>query len=231
MAVDEALLESAVGSQLPTLRFYGWSPATLSLGYFQSLADRSQHPSSMTCPVVRRSTGGGAILHDQEVTYSLIVPVGERFGDAAKALYDAAHQSLVRTLDRFGVRATLYSGEESAAPARPEPFLCFQRRAVGDVIVGGYKIAGSAQRRHRGTVLQHGSLLLRQAVTAPELPGLTELTGVVLDADEAISLWTREMGSLLGLSAIPSSLTEEETRLAQSMQAAKFASDDWIAKR
>jgi lipoyl(octanoyl) transferase len=230
MAVDEALLESASASNLLTLRFYQWTPATLSLGYFQSLADRAEHPPSKACPVVRRSTGGGAILHDQEVTYSLIAPVRERFGDAAKGLYDAVHQSLVRTLAELGVQATLYSSEITQSTA-PEPFLCFQRRAVGDVIVDGQKIAGSAQRRHHGTVLQHGSFLLRKAVAAPELPGLVELTGLDLPQERLISLWTREIASRLELTLISSKLTDEEAEMAQSVQAAKFASDSWMSKR
>src|SRR5687767_6703039 len=83
MAVDEALLESAADSGEITLRFYEWSRATLSLGYFQSHAERSGHTASLACPMVRRSTGGGAIVHDQELTYSLVVPMDGRSHSAA----------------------------------------------------------------------------------------------------------------------------------------------------
>src|SRR5690242_18095105 len=74
MAIDEALLESAAGGGPLTLRFYQWSEPTLSLGYFQRYEDRSLHPASLDCPIVRRPTGGGAILHDKELTYSLALP-------------------------------------------------------------------------------------------------------------------------------------------------------------
>ena len=74
MAVDHALLETANATGLISLRFYAWSQPTLSLGYFQSRSHRQQHSASLACPLVRRSTGGGAIVHDQEITYSLCVP-------------------------------------------------------------------------------------------------------------------------------------------------------------
>ena len=86
MAVDHALLETAAETGAITLRFYEWTPATLSLGYFQPVADRLQHAASAACPIVRRSTGGGAIVHDQELTYSLVAPVSSRFGAEASAL-------------------------------------------------------------------------------------------------------------------------------------------------
>ena len=71
MAVDEALLETAADSGVATLRFYQWNEPTLSLGYFQAATDRDQHPASRDCPLVRRASGGGAILHDRELTYSM----------------------------------------------------------------------------------------------------------------------------------------------------------------
>ncbi len=76
MAVDEALLMDAVENGVATLRFYQWSEPTLSLGYFQRYSDREQHAASRKCAVVRRQSGGGAILHDRELTYSLMLPAG-----------------------------------------------------------------------------------------------------------------------------------------------------------
>src|SRR6188474_2624923 len=74
MAVDEALLETAAISGLATLRFYTWQEPTLSLGYFQSAVDRDHHPDGRDCPLVRRASGGGAIIHDRELTYSIALP-------------------------------------------------------------------------------------------------------------------------------------------------------------
>ena len=234
MAVDEALLESAVASDTVTLRFYEWTPATLSLGYFQAYDERAGHTASLDCPIVRRSTGGGAIVHDQELTYSIIVPVSGRFHPAATALYDAMHQSLVSTLAQLGVQASLYRTPElvqlgEAKP--PEPFLCFQRRAVGDVIIDGQKVAGSAQRRHAGTVLQHGSILLRRSANAPELPGICDLAGVDLSARHLAELWLQEVAPLLSLEPRLDVLSEPELALARKVQIDKFQCADWTRKR
>jgi len=234
MAVDEALLESAVASDTITLRFYEWTPATLSLGYFQAYDDRAAHAGSRDCPVVRRSTGGGAIVHDQELTYSLVVPMNGRINAVATALYDAMHQSLVNTLARLGVTASLYRTPELVqlgAEKPAEPFLCFQRRAVGDVIVDGQKIAGSAQRRHSGTVLQHGSVLLRKSASATELPGVCDLGRINLSASELTNLWLEEIKPLLSLETELESLTEPEVSLARKVQIGKFLSADWTRKR
>jgi hypothetical protein len=80
MAVDEALLLDAIEDGSATLRFYQWSEPTLSLGYFQRYADRNQHHASRNCAIVRRQSGGGAILHDRELTYSLVLPPGHPLG-------------------------------------------------------------------------------------------------------------------------------------------------------
>lgn len=235
MAVDEALLESAAATGQITLRFYEWSPATLSLGYFQAADDRRLHPPSLECPLVRRSTGGGAILHDRELTYSLIVPINGRFNAEASAYYDALHETLVETLAQFDVQASLYRTthrEGSKVVERPEePFLCFQRRAVGDVVAGGLKVAGSAQRRHRGTLLQHGSVLLRTSAHAPELPGISDLAGREIELEDLRFRWLRGIAARLELELESYSLTPDERRLAQQVQEAKFGSADWTRKR
>src|SRR5262245_57717493 len=75
MAVDEVLLTAAAASGQATLRFYTWNEPTLSLGYFQAAADRQQHAASLACTLVRRASGGGAILHDRELTYSVALPL------------------------------------------------------------------------------------------------------------------------------------------------------------
>ena len=146
MAVDEALLETAIAGGPATLRFYAWQEPTLSLGYFQSRDDREQHPASSACPLVRRSSGGGAILHDRELTYSIALPVAvARSSAAATELYDGVHETLVETLAAVGVTAVLYRAAGGGCATQDskrssEPFLCFQRRACGDVICEGAKI-------------------------------------------------------------------------------------------
>ena len=183
MALDEALLESAGTNKRATLRFYRWSEPTLSLGYFQRLEDRHQHVASRDCALVRRGSGGGAILHDHELTYSFVAPVTDRVGANVEQLYDVFHETLVEELSSRGVRATLCESP-SKVPRDEELFLCFQRRSIGDVLFADSKICGSAQRRHQGAVLQHGSLLLEASPCAPELPGIREVSGVIITPEE-----------------------------------------------
>ena len=99
------------------------------------------------------------------------------------------------------------------------------------MIVGDHKIAGSAQRRHSGTVLQHGSVLLRKSASAPELPGITDLTGVALTAPQLARLWLAEAQTLLDLSPQRGELSEPEIELARKVQIGKFESADWNRKR
>ena len=99
MAVDEALLEAAVAGGDATLRLYQWSEPTLSLGYFQRYDDRNRHDASRDCAVVRRQSGGGAILHDRELTYSLTLPPGHPLSRDATALYNAMHNLFIALLE------------------------------------------------------------------------------------------------------------------------------------
>ncbi|MEX0866012.1 MAG: lipoate--protein ligase family protein, partial [Pirellulales bacterium] len=157
MALDESLLQFAPNQKRWTLRFYQWSRPTLSLGYFQSHAGRSAHAASRAADLVRRSTGGGAILHDAELTYSITLPAAETSRGHSDWLYYALHETLIDALVEFGVRAGLQPRN------RPDPdadeFLCFRRRTRGDVLLAAapgahaWKIAGSAQRRSKGAVL------------------------------------------------------------------------------
>jgi lipoate-protein ligase A len=251
MAVDETLLEAAAAEGLCTLRFYQWAEPTLSLGYFQAYADRALHQASSGCAAVRRTSGGGAIMHDFDLTYSLAVP--ERHPLAADRLgtYRVVHEALVDALGQWGIDASLFGstaglgcGTESgkdegpassetkigAVPQR-EPFLCFQRRAPGDVLVKGEKIAGSAQRRCRGAVLQHGSLLLAQSPAAPELVGLKELAAKTILVEEFIQAWLDRLSRAMSLAWRHGTLSEEHRRRAVRLAAEKYESAAWTNAR
>src|SRR5687768_10145995 len=104
MGVDEALLESAAAG-VATLRFYQWSEPTLSLGYFQPYGDRQLHAPSRPAACVRRTTGGGAILHDRELTYSFATPATARFSASAEAYYAAFHETLIAVLAERQIEA------------------------------------------------------------------------------------------------------------------------------
>ncbi len=228
MARDEALLRCVQPGDGCTWRYYGWTPATLSLGYFQEHAKRGEHPTSRHCPLVRRASGGGAIVHDHELTYSLVVPCDHRLAASARQLYDRVHTSLVATLAQWSVTARLHGGPGSAAPGA-EPLLCFARRAVGDVLIGEVKIGGSAQRRRREAVLMHGSVLLERSMAAPELAGLCDLTQVRLTAAELALAWQPFWEAELAVVGRPGQATEAE-RTATKELALRFGSDAWNHK-
>ncbi|MCE9551952.1 MAG: lipoate--protein ligase family protein [Planctomycetes bacterium] len=229
MAVDEVLLADAAEQGNATLRFYQWREPTLSLGYFQGHAEREAHAASRGCPLVRRASGGGAIVHDAELTYSLAMPAaGSKF--AAADLYILMHETLVQTLARLGIKAWRHSQTAQSVTA-PEPFLCFQRRAEGDVISDDFKIAGSAQRRRGPAVLQHGSVLLQSSAAAPELPGLADLSGRAVSPEELAQPW---LDSLLKRGLGPWVLSPLESWMyegAAALVREKYASDMWNQRR
>jgi lipoate-protein ligase A len=235
MAVDEMLLEWAAAQRGCCLRFYSWREATLSLGYFQEYRDRAGHGPSRKCPVVRRLTGGGAIVHDAELTYSLVVPAGHPLAARRELLYQAAHGSLIETLGELGIAATLCrekgSDPFSAGKIVLTPFLCFQRLTAGDVLVGGTKIAGSAQRRRRGAVLQHGSVLLRRSAAAPELPALEDAAGKGVAAEQLAALWQEKLAPRLAPAWVPRGRTPAEDRRAASLLEDRYGSSPWTERR
>jgi len=241
MAVDQALLLTAEQSAQVTLRFYRWDSATLSLGYFQKLTDREQHPGSIQCPVVRRASGGGAIVHDQELTFSLAFPSDNRWSKKNNDLYRSVHGCIVSTLQSFGVDASLYEktikdaddarAVDSSDAGSPNPFLCFQRRTDGDIILNGHKVGGSAQRRVKSAILQHTSLLLRKSLAAQELAGIEDLSGVNLDESVLISDLVERLSNTLLVAFKPAKLTLEQKEMAEKIVDEKFGNSAWLEKK
>lgn len=229
MAVDEVLLEGTQRTGRCCWRFYQWGEPTLSLGYFQQHDDRSEHPASRTCPAVRRLTGGGAILHDRELTYSFVAPLEHRLALRRDDLYRVIHETLIDALASLGVQAGLF-GREPAGAER-QPFLCFQRRTAGDVVAGEVKIAGSAQRRGSGAILQHGSILLHRSAAAPELAGIAEACGQRLTPEQLALHWQPRLGERLQVSWGDSQLTPEEQATAEERVATRYASARWTIER
>jgi lipoate-protein ligase A len=226
MAVDESLLLAAAEKGLCTLRFYGWEEPTLSLGYFQDYADRAMHAASGRCPCVRRASGGGAILHDREITYSFAVPPSLLWAKKHLTLYEAFHAALIEVLAAQSFPASLCPPVGSQR-SQPQPFLCFERRAAGDVLMGEIKIAGSAQRRFEGAVVQHGSILLEGSASAPELPGLNDLNGRTLAQDILSNAWLQKLAEKLELEFQPGVLSDSEKRRAAQLAKEKYGSDTW----
>ena len=166
MAVDEVLLDRvAAGASAPTLRFYQWMPACLSLGYFQ-LFDVVNRDGcrALGVEVVRRPTGGRAILHDRELTYSLALPASLLGHDGGVLpSYYRLSLALQEGLRGLGVPATL--APESAANGSPaDGPVCFDRPSAHEILLDGRKLVGSAQVRRGGALLQHGSILIEPRI-------------------------------------------------------------------
>ena len=188
MAIDELLLNHAVEHNVVALRFYQWNEPTLSVGYFQQYADRQLHEASSACAVVRRQTGGGAILHDHELTYSLVVPPAHQLARNTQQLYFAVHQVIIDALlAEEGSLQRLQSlalwQHDSQLSRAEEPFLCFQRRSRGDVVFGRSngtqeKVIGSAQRRRRRS---HFTTWQYSARPFHSCPGTTRLDRISAD--------------------------------------------------
>jgi len=158
MARDEALLDSAERGSPPTLRLYAWTRPTLSLGAHQPGSDADLDACRrLGVDLVRRPTGGGAVLHDAELTYAVAAQVGQGpFPASVIGVYERIAAALVAGLEGLGVSA------ESArtAGAGRSPADCFARPSSREILVGGRKLIGSAQVRRRGAFLQHGSILI-----------------------------------------------------------------------
>jgi len=230
MAVDQTLLESAAVRGDCAWRIYRWQEPTLSLGYFQPYGDRQRHTASLGCPVVRRISGGGAILHDREITYSLVVPAGHRWAAGRDTLYRTVHAALVELLREIGIDASLCQPTSPMARSDP-PFLCFQRRAAGDVLVGNAKIAGSAQRRMHRAMLQHGSVLLERSSAAPELPALADFAPSVLDTGPILTAWLDRLSRRLDFAWESRPLGDTERSRAVHLAEAKYSSELWNRAR
>lgn len=158
MGVDEALLASAQRSGVASLRFYTWSGPWLSLGYAQRLSPSQREAcrrEGVGC--VRRVTGGRAVLHGADLTYSLAAPIG-LLPDGLEGSYLRVAEALCAALVSLGVPVT--RGRWSPRGGRSREFDCFAGAASVDLCIGGRKLSGSAQRRAAGALLQHGSIRL-----------------------------------------------------------------------
>jgi lipoate-protein ligase A len=227
MAADEVLLEAAVAG-VASLRFYGWSEANLSLGYFQPERVRHTDPRLAALPYVRRPSGGATLVHHHEVTYALGLPAGPPWQTGASWLR-RMHGVVATALAPLGVAAHLYE-----ADAEEEPFagiLCFQHFTPGDLLLGPAKIGGSAQRRQRRALLQHGALLLAASPVTPVLPGIQELTRQQLTVAETCLAVQHAFACQTGWNLVEAEWTAAEQQRVHELAAGKYAQESWNCKR
>ena len=166
MALDESILEHiGCGESIPTLRLYAWKPACLSLGHAQPFADvDTVRLNQRGWEVVRRATGGRAILHTDELTYSVIAPNDEpRIRGTVLESYNRLAQALLLAVKELDLLVEMKEGK-AEDPSTPNP-ICFEVPSTYEITVDGKKLIGSAQARKREGVLQHGSLPLTGDLT------------------------------------------------------------------
>ena len=221
MAIDEALLQNA---KVASLRFYRWDHAALSFGYFGKFTDVEAHGKKRE--LVRRWTGGGIVLHGDDLTYSIVIPAGDpAFAYSTMSIYEKVHEALRKTLGATGQHAELATVAAVSSPPgrfgnRPSLFSalidrgynqndCFANPVRADVLFNGEKVAGAAQRKTRAGLLQQGSI---QNVDLPEDFGEQFAAQLTENCD-----YRQLNGAVL----------ERATEIA----AQKYGTDTWLRKR
>jgi lipoyl(octanoyl) transferase len=252
MAVDEALLQSvAAGRSVPVLRIYQWSPPCLSLGYGQRSADVDfERVAALGWQVVRRPTGGKAILHTDELTYCVVMPLTDPLaaGDIVES-YRRISTALQSALSSLGAPTQAEQQQSTAKSIGP---VCFEVPSHYEITVGGRKLIGSAQLRRQGVLLQHGTLPLtgdlsricdalhydgdsarvqaRQDVLRRALT-LEEALGIVVSWETAAKALVNSFGNTYDLTFISSVLTAEEHVTAEDLLRQQYALESWTLRR
>ncbi|MBN1991440.1 MAG: lipoate--protein ligase family protein [Anaerolineae bacterium] len=254
MAVDEAILYAlAEGQGLPTLRFFQWEPPCLSLGYNQHWRDVNE----ATCQRLgytwtRRPTGGKAILHTDEVTYSLIIPQADpRIQGGIIESYRVLSLGLLCGLEKLGIQAEQAARDEvraqrKAIRAGGGP-VCFDTPSHYEITWGGKKLIGSAQLRRKQIVLQHGTLPLhgnlnrilnalalsdeeyaQQSRLLPQrATTLERVLDKTLSFEEVVAALAEGFAEQLNLTLAEMPLTDREQALANRLRAEQYANDAW----
>jgi lipoate-protein ligase A len=224
MAADEVLLHTALAGT-PSLRLYRWSEATLSLGYFQPHRVRAQHRGLEQLPWVRRPTGGLTLVHHLELTYAFTLPPGA-VGTTLSDWLQRFHAVIGQALEHFGAGPTV--ADRDAPPSADS--LCFHHITRGDLVLDTHKVSGSAQRRHRGALLQHGAILLAQSPWTPSLPGLAQF-GATLDTEELSRELLACIMRSLHWNLVAGQWTDQERERTAHLIRHKYAAADWNEKR
>ncbi|MCI2947610.1 lipoate--protein ligase family protein [Staphylococcus caledonicus] len=258
MAMDEALLNFVSRGEIdPVIRFYTWNPATLSVGYFQRLTKEIDidKVKEKGFGLVRRQTGGRGVLHDKELTYSVIVPESHpNMPSTVTEAYRVISEGLLEGFKLLGFEAYFAiprSKEEREKLKQPRSAVCFDAPSWYELVVEGRKIAGSAQTRQKGVILQHGSLL--QDVDVDELfdmftfkndrlkekmkkafvdkaIAINDISDRHITLEEMEQAFEEGFKKGLGLEFKPLTLTEEQLAEVKELEE-KYRSDEWLYKK
>lgn len=259
MALDEALLDwHSEGKIPPTIRFYGWDPATLSIGYFQKVEKEinldavKEHGLGF----VRRPTGGRGVLHEHELTYSVIV--SEEHPEMPKTVteaYRVISEGILKGFQGLGLEAYFAvpkTAEEREGLKNPRSAVCFDAPSWYELVVEGRKVAGSAQTRQKGVILQHGSILLdldedklfslfnypsdrvkerMQRAFKSKAVAMNEISSETVTMDMAKEAFKKGFEEGLDIHLEPYELSNEETQYVVDLAGTRYESDDWNFKR
>ena len=252
MALDEALLEScAAHASLPTLRFYSWNPPCLSLGYAQPASDMDQTKlREFGWDLVRRPTGGRAILHTDELTYSITASQDEPLVEGSiLESYCRLSQALLAGLELLGISAK--ANRKTTGGERDTKPVCFETPSDYEITVAGKKVIGSAQARRSKGVLQHGAIPLQgdmsrinQVLTFDNesdrdeanlrlAEHATTLFGILhreVPLDLAQRMFTKAFQNIFKLELIKESPTEKELVRARELVHQKYSNSEWILR-
>jgi len=242
MALDEAIADSVrSGAASPTLRLYGWDRPSVTLGAFQ----RSDEINLAFCaetdvPVVRRPTGGRAILHvPEELTYSFSAPITEGpFSGTLLESYQELSRAFAFAFRSLGLNVQTVSRKR---PARSGSPLCFESPSYGELTISGCKVIGSAQRRRPGGLLQQGSipLVLRHGLMGDVFGDSGEGTAMAglnefrpdLDVNELADAIVRAFSESFDAELIPAEVSGEEADAARRLEKEKYALVQWTRRR
>lgn len=244
MAIDESvLLTYQQGCASPTVRVYQWNPPCVSLGYFQSARDvHHELCRQRGIDIVRRLTGGRAIVHTDELTYSIVVDEDTLGARGVIASFRRLSSAVIAGLQRVGIEAALASTPQRRG--RTGDASCFATASRCDLVCNGRKLVGSAQVRRAGVLLQHGSipLVFDYDLARALLPGDDDLRSRVIDARAASGKHLLASHCLaqalrvgfsetLGVEMRDDELTGDEQRLAHQLSVHKYNNDDWTCRR
>jgi len=231
MALDEVMLSQVEETKVPTLRFYGWKPACISIGYFQNVTKQVNEAEceKRGVDIVRRMTGGGTVYHKDELTYTIITPLENPLAaDDILQSYKNVSQGLIESLNLMGVEADF--------------------RPLNDLVSGGRKISGNAQTRKKHCMLQHGTILLNvdavemfrllrvesekmrdKMIKAVEdsVTSVKKETGKNFSLDEASKIFAKGFEKALNLEYDRKPLSEEEKTLAEKTAQKKYSTREW----
>lgn len=249
MALDECLLNwQSEGKIPPTLRFYGWSKPTLSIGYFQRAKTISfEGIKKHDCDFVRRLTGGSAVLHADELTYSLVISENDPgIPKSVTKAYYVLTQGVLEGYKNLGVEADFAIPERELDNERSA--ICFEKPSFYEMLVDGKKICGNAQTRKRGVLLQHGSLPIsvdndllfdlfafsseemrerRKARFAGKATTIHEVTGKTFTYEEMVEAFKNGFAKGLSITLTPYELTDKQWAEVKHLAETKYTTDIW----